>query len=1128
MKIGTKMLLGNYTICEETEEQPKMVEFRMNNLYQDAFCYGLAIEENEKKEDVILAIIVAGNDSSLQALKASMDIGSNGISFGFGVKENTSWSFQSEIYSLTAQKGKYTRFPLPIEGESAFKSMAIVHDDVLVNGDYVLSFNENPADDLLPYFGGSKHGLHLLPEWKEPLYTALQENGYLKEIPMYMSEGFQMRLLKLNITEEQGDNLVTQCIQKGIFSFPGSVGTGEKIKEIGSLENYLSLNVDSMIEKVNEQVSPSHEPTIDDAFPYFDEYDRPLFPVQAHVATALVKKFKKQNSVLLEGEMSTGKTTMMTAVADAYARNSGKKGFFSCVMVPPNLTKKWPQEIKDILKNAEVHLIENTSQLIRYHAEWTRQGRPSPTKPTFFVISYNTMRDGSAIRPACEFQYKKTTNQATSQDKPYRFGWYCPSCGKPHQKVIDSQTTIDENGNEVEEVEKEILLEYEFGTTRRIHKTKSPANAFCSECGESLWTKKVVNRYENYKDWTTHEKKLIHAIQQPNSKMLVSHIQKTQEPVKKSQKFPRKVAAIDYIKRKMKNFFDLAIVDEIHLTKSGNTAQGNALGALAAASKKLVGGTGTLFGGKAEDIYYILWRLFPYMMKANGFEYSEVSKWNHEYGNIEKTITTYNGESIGDEYSNKNSHGGSNTRSKEKVLPGISPFVYGKFLVQNSCLVRLVDVWPDPVELVDVPTIFVPMNPELRTAYDDMVRTFEKEIDKRKDGKKLYLPLTQNGVAYPDNPFTYPDMDYKLLEGESGLQRQRIWNSVHLDTNILLNKEKKLQDIIQDEMSEGRKSIVYVRDTGSSIQGRDVRPRLQKVLSDIGARVCILDTTTTKTNNRSEWLKEKMEEEGYDVCIVSQELVKVGLDLLCTPTLIFYQFSWSLFTINQAARRAWRIGQTEECRLFYIAYKDSYQEQMAELIAKKKKATAAISGDVSSDGLAAMLGDEGDLQTMLVKSIKSGETIKGSAEEWVSQTSDRARELLSEVGKKKQISSKVQFINWVRTTINGDATKNILINKADTIIACIEKGKREGFVMDKGVLSIDLVEAFGFDMVDDKAILSHLVVTERNTLQQSGNTIYEEEQLSLFTVSKNTNKQKRKGTKKGPIDGQLGFDLFAG
>lgn len=1124
------MRLGNHFIKTETEEQPKMLEVRMNNLYQDVFCYGLAIEE-DGREDIIKAVIVAGNDSSLQAIKASMDIGSIGINFGYGTKHNTTWNFQSEIRGLRAEKGKYTRFPLPIEGETAYKAMAIVHDDVLsTSGDYILSFDDSPANDILQYFGGSKHGLYLLPEWKESLYQVLQKKGYLTNVPMYLAEGFKLNLLKLDITEEQGDELISECIRNGLFPFKEGVSSndGQAIKQLDGLEAYLPHNVDSMMEKVNEQVTPEHDPIHDEAYPYFDDYDRPLFPVQAHVATALVKRLKKQKNVLLEGEMSTGKTTMMTAVADAYARNSGKEGFFSCVMVPPNLTKKWPQEIKDILKNAEVHLIEQSSQLMEYHATWTRKGRPKPTKPTFFVVSYNTMRDGSAIRPALEqFQYKTTQKRIESGNEPYRFGWYCTLCGKPHQKVIDRATVLDEEGNEVEEVEKAVLLQDEFGTTRRVHQTKLHANAFCSECGDSLWTRKVVNRYKSFKEWTTHEKKLLHAINQSNSETLVAHIQKTQEPLKKAKGYPRKVATIDYIKRKMKNFFDLTIVDEIHLTKSGNTAQGNALGALASASKHLVGGTGTLFGGKAEDVFYILYRLFPYLMVSSGYEYNQISKWNHEYGNIEKTTTTY-GSDTSSEYSNRNSHGGSQTRSKEKVLPGISPFVYGKFLVQNSCLVRLVDVWPDPVELVDVPTIFVPMNPELKSAYQNMIDKFDNEIHSRKDGKKLYLPLTQNGVAYPDNPFTYPDIDYKLLAGESGVKRQRVWDAVHLDESILLNKEKKLQEIIQDDMNEGRKSIVYVRDTGSSSPGRDVRPRLQKVLNDIGAKVCILDTTTTKTNNRSEWLEKKIVDEDYDVCIVSQELVKVGLDLLCTPTLIFYQFSWSLFTINQAARRAWRIGQTEECRLFYLAYEDSYQEQMAQLIAKKKKATAAISGDVSSDGLSAMLGDEGDLQAMLVKSIQKGELIKGSAEEWVSQTSDRARELLAGVGKKKVASPKVQFVNWVKATVQGESTRNVLTNKAETIVSCIEKGKHVGFELNKGILSVDLVEAFGFDMVDDKAILSYLVTVDRKPLSKPSESSDDVEQLSLFTVGgDDTVKKANSKSKKAPVDGQLGFDLFA-
>ncbi|MEK4671129.1 hypothetical protein [Niallia sp. FSL R7-0271] len=303
--------------------------------------------------------------------------------------------------------------------------------------------------------------------------------------------------------------------------------------------------------------------------------------------------------------------------------------------------------------------------------------------------------------------------------------------------------------------------------------------------------------------------------------------------------------------------------------KSGASAQGNSLGSLAAVSKKVVGGTGTLFGGKAEDIYYTMFRLFPSLMVENGYKYSEVRKWNEEYGVIE--TTTYNQESE-TEYTNKQSRGG--TKRTEKILPGISPFVFSKFLVQNSVLVRLVDVWPDPVELINVPTIMVDLDKDLHSHYRNMVNTFETAIDQREDGYKLYLPLTQTGIAYPDNPFSYPDFSIKTEEGD----RELIWSPERFPEDRILNKEKKLQEIIKGEMEEGRKSIVYVRDTGSSVEGRDVRPRLKHILEQIGAKVCILDTSSTSTNKRSEWLKKKIDKEGYDVCIVSQELVKVGLD----------------------------------------------------------------------------------------------------------------------------------------------------------------------------------------------------------------------------------------------------------
>lgn len=1093
---------------KEVKDQPKMLEVYLEQSYQDAFCYALACEQPEKEWQYpkLLLAIISGSDSTLQSMKAAVDIGSMGLHFGYGEKELTGYSFKKE-FQIESEKGKYEKFPMTINSNR--KAIAIVHDSLLGNDDFVLSFNGNPAEDIRQLLGGGKYGLHILPEWKDIIFHTLLKRGYVEELDFYYDKYLfenDFGIYKLNLEEEQADSLISELIKNKELLFPGE-GTGESLEEITDLTNYMTSYVESMVNKLSDEVTPTHNPMEEEAYTHFNSYNRELFPVQAHVATAAAKRLKEQKSLIIQGEMSTGKTTMLVALADAYFKEKNKKGFFACVMVPPSLTKKWPEEIKEIIPDADVHVISESKKLIEYHTEWTNKGRPKPSRPTFFVISFTTMRGDSAIVPAVSFIRHKTRKQLEEGMSPYKYGFYCPDCGKAHQVIENTSTQLNEKGEEVTVHSKRTMGADEFGDGRRLNNAQKPANAFCSECGGSLWTKKVPTRYQGFSEWTKHENKVTHAALQGNKKF-IDHLQVSQKDIPKVVGRPRKVAASEYIRRKMNNFFDIALIDEIHELKSGMSAQGMSLANLVSTSKKAVGATGTLFGGKAEDVYFLLWRLFPHLMVENGFKFSEVRKWNEDYGNIETTII----EQGDDEYTNKQSRGG--TKRTEKILPGISPFVFGKFLVQNAILVRLIDVWPDPVEFVNVPTILVPMDNELRKRYDDMVFEFERQIDSRSDGHKLYLPLTSTGIAYPDNPFTYPEVRMLNEEGE----REVIWSPDHLSNDITLNKEKKLQEIIKGEMSEGRKSIVYCRDTGSTVEGRDVRPRLQKVLEEIGAKVAILDTSSTKTNSRSEWVRKKIEKEGYDVIIVSQELVKVGIDLLCTPTLIFYQFSWSLFTINQAARRSWRIGQTFECRLFYLAYEECYQEQMAQLIAMKNKAASAINGDVSSDGLSAMLGDQGDLQSMLIESIKKGTTLKGSTEEWVAESSDRAREILAGVGKSRKATLLEQYKKWVHQTIQTQSTVNVLLKKSESILKNIKNGKVTGFSTNQGSLEIDLVEAFGFDMVEDGAILSYLTESERKHAPSSPYDV------DIFEIK--VDEQPKKKRKKSPADGQLAFSLF--
>lgn len=870
----------------ETEENPKMIEIYLEQAWQNAFCYACAVEpaSDEKRRSKLLMTIIAGSDSTIQAMKAALDIGSGGISFGYGEKQLTGYKFvkQFQIYS---DKGKYEKFPMTVNSNR--KAVAIVHEDLLGNGKYILSFNGDPAEDLRQLLGGGQFGLHILPEWKNIILEEFVQRHYIEKVDFYFDktlfpEGFQ--IYKLNFSEESAeqevDEIISEMIKKGKLTFSKD-GTGSSVEKITDLTSYMEKFVDDMVQKVSERVKPIHDPMHDKIHPAIKEFKRELFPVQAHVSTAVAKKLQTNKAVLIQGEMSTGKSAMTTAISAIFAAMKKKKGYFACVMCPPSLTKKWPEEILEVLPHADVRVIERTEQLIDFHNSWTQSGRPKPKRPTFFVISFTTMRGDSAIVPAVSFSYKKTVKQRMEHQLPYRFGYYCPSCGHPLQVIESTGIETDENGEERKVLNKRTMRENEFGTSRRLHNSQKPANAFCTECGESFWTKKVPTRYSSFKEWTVFDNKFSRAIQDGNVK-LAQHLTLSQPEIPKVVGKPRRIAAAEYLRRRMKNFFDISIVDEIHQLKSKMSAQGNSLSSLVSASKKIIGATGTLFGGRAEDIYYTLWRLMPHLMVENGYKYSEVRRWNEEYGNIETTIYFQND---AEEYSNKQSRGG--TRRTEKILPGISPFVFSKFLVQNTALVRLKDVWPDPVELIDVPTILVDLDEDLYRHYRGMISAFEDAIQMRNDGYKLYLPLTQTGIAYPDNPFTYPGYAIKTVSVDNEVGSELIWEPKQFPADRILNKERKLQEIVKGEIEEGRKSIVYVRDTGSSVKGRDVRPRLQMILEQIGAKVCILDTSTTDTNKRSEWLQKKIEKEGYDVCIVSQELVQVGLDLICTPTIIF-------------------------------------------------------------------------------------------------------------------------------------------------------------------------------------------------------------------------------------------------
>jgi len=87
-------------------------------------------------------------------------------------------------------------------------------------------------------------------------------------------------------------------------------------------------------------------------------------------------------------------------------------------------------------------------------------------------------------------------------------------------------------------------------------------------------------------------------------------------------------------------------------------------------------------------------------------------------------------------------------------------------------------------------------------------------------------------------------------------------------------------------------------------------------------------------------------------------LVQTGLDLLAMPDIFFYETGYSIYTLRQASRRSWRIGQWANVNVKFFYYAGTMQETCLRLMGKKLLVSLAMEGKFANDGLQAI--DEGD------------------------------------------------------------------------------------------------------------------------------------------------------------------------
>jgi hypothetical protein len=720
-----------------------------------------------------------------------------------------------------------------------------------------------------------------------------------------------------------------------------------------SINDYLRVWAPALGERIVEMY-PALQTVSDPVSPLLGSMLRQPFPAQALAVMGVVRRWQQARTAALIAECGTGKTLMSLAAIHCH---SDSRPFTALAMVPPQLVKKWAREALLTLPRVRVFLIDGL--------------RGSETTDDSSGVNEVRLRGNQVIREGLRTSLSEL--RLRRNGRTARSRWH-DVCGCPAIFVVGRERaklgyywkhsyTIARSGRF-----KGIVVNPETGQPVVVGDDR-----LCLSDFDRVRVSEVIGNGNG-----------------EGADVSVSRRQRYSPLWQADRSKTRRYAPIEFIGRYMHGFFDYAIADEVHELK-GDTAQGNALATLAGCADRIAVLTGTLLGGYADELFNILFRLEPRKMITEGFEHGEggCRQFSETYGVLEK-ITELEPE--------ENACSKAKTQIRVRRRPGASPLLFGRFLMSLAAFVSLEDISSElPPYAEEV--IAVEMDPSLREAYSKLEEEITQAI-KDNPGNSSVMSIAMNALMlYPDRPFGMDDL-YGYTYNKQTQERERflIASPADLNEDYVYAKEQRLVEEVKAELSRGRRCQIYAVYT----QKRDVTRRLARILAEQGVRVAVL-TAEVKPEARESWYERQLSQ-GIDAVICHPRLVQTGLDLLGFPTIIFYETGYSIYTLRQASRRSWRIGQRRGVKVKFIHYQESVQEICLRLMGKKLLVSLAMEGKFSNDGLQA-IDDGDDILMAMARELVTEKGIGESADDvWRSLQKQQSEAFGGRVGEEERQS----------------------------------------------------------------------------------------------------------------------------
>lgn len=783
-----------------------------------------------------------------------------------------------------------------------------------------------------------KTSIPLIPAFRDYVLEELQTRGILQKLTVIsLKEKLDAWVMCGQKDDANIAAVVEDGLKSGQIAIPGEVHAPAGFDAVDNVTGYLNAFGVTVAQRIRNQFQPLFDPSAEILSPEIleiNDYIREkagysLYNAQLAVAESVKRQLSHAKCAFIVAECGSGKSKIgATAMAAAFARRKTPQAqqaakTFNVILCPSHVSKKWVRELGETLPNTMGMVVRSITDLNRLYGLYEKSD-----KSVYAVISKERARDGYMKKPAVLWNRRQQA-------------FLCPDC----MEVLEMPGS-DEG------------VSYMVYADQFWFRTEHSRNHKCPCCGTSLWT--AVNpacksdwvKIGGY-GWVYRYRANEHLEKCKNEAVWERLREISENP---DGHYPtlgacRRYPLSSYLKRRFRGKLDGAICDELHQYNNAS-GQGDAMGEIYNAARKVIGMTATLINGYSSGIFHLLYRVVPHLMRKDGKPYDAPRIFDAEYGVVESTYEVKDADYASNRRNQK-------VKKQTRQLPGVSPLVYSRFLLEHAAFLSLSDMGK---ELPDYEEIPVPL------AITSEVEKEYKHIEKalihvlrtdRRAAKKILSAYLNLLTVFPDQPYSQPE----ILHPGTGDPIVTPKDITGPDT--LGAKEEAALEIVRRKIENGEHVLIY-----TSWVRTDSQQKLLNLLTDNGYRVDIL-TGKISPDKREEWV-EKRVQNGLQVLITNPSLVETGLDLNAFTTIIFYSLGYNLFTLRQASRRSWRINQTAprvEVYLFY--YQGTMQHKAIKLMASKLAVAGIIEGSFTEEGLAAM-SDVQDMTSQLAKELMLG------------------------------------------------------------------------------------------------------------------------------------------------------------